>query len=146
MNATESPLAPFVIGACIPRVAEFEPGLPISIVGGPDTTVPADQDQTEQVLINLVRNAVEANGETDGSVEIEWTAKDRWFEITIRDDGSGIADPDSLFIPFYTTKPEGSGIGLFLCRQIAEAHGGSVSVTNREDRSGCEAVLRLPLG
>ena len=142
----EPTLAPVDVGACVRRVAELEQRHTITITGGPDTTVQADRDQIEQVLINLIRNAVEANGETGGSVEIGWTESDRRIEITIRDEGSGITDPESLFIPFYTTKPNGSGIGLFLCRQIAEAHGGSVSVRNRDGRPGCEAILKIPLG
>jgi two-component system nitrogen regulation sensor histidine kinase NtrY len=140
----EPTLGPVDVGSCIRRVAELEQRHPISIVGGPDSTVPADQDQIEQVLINLVRNAIEASGETGGPVEVGWTKNGRWLDVSIRDEGPGIADPESLFIPFYTTKPEGSGIGLFLCRQIVEAHGGSVSVRNRQDRRGCRAVLRLP--
>ena len=137
-------LAPLDIGECIRRVAELEQRHPIDIIDGPVSMVSADQDQIEQVLINLVRNAVEASHDSAGAVEIEWAEKDRWLEITIRDEGSGLADPESLFIPFYTTKATGSGIGLFLCRHVAEAHGGSVRVKNRDDRSGCAAVLRLP--
>jgi len=140
----EPTLSPVDIGACIRRVAVLEQHHPIRIVEGPGTTLPADQDQIEQVMINLVRNAVEANAETRGAVEIAWAENGRWLDITIRDEGPGIADPENLFIPFYTTKAEGSGIGLFLCRQIAEAHGGSVSVKNRDDRAGCEAAFRLP--
>ena len=141
----EPTLAPVDIAACIHRVTELEQRHPISITVGPDTTVPADQDQIEQVLINLIRNAIEASIDAGGPVEVGWMENDRRLEITIRDEGPGIADPENLFIPFYTTKAEGSGIGLFLCRQIVEAHGGSVSVKNRGDRCGCEAVLRLPL-
>lgn len=140
----EPTLAPVDIGACIHRVVALENRLPIEIIEGPDTTVPADQDQLEQVLINLVRNAVEASSAAGGPVEIGWTENGLWLDITIRDEGSGIVDPESLFIPFYTTKTEGSGIGLFLCRQVAEAHGGSVLVRNRNDHPGCEAVLRIP--
>jgi nitrogen fixation/metabolism regulation signal transduction histidine kinase len=140
----EPTLAPVDIVACIHRVTELEHPHAIRVVGGPDTTVPADQDQIEQVLINLLRNAVEASVEAGGPVEIDWAENGRWLEITIRDEGSGIADPEKLFIPFYTTKIEGSGIGLFLCRQIAEAHGGSILVRNRTDHEGCVAVLRLP--
>ncbi len=140
----EPTLSPVDIGACIRRVVALEQQHPIRIVEGPGTTVPADQDQIEQVMINLVRNAVEANAETQGAVEIAWAENGRWLDITIRDEGPGIADPENLFIPFYTTKAEGSGIGLFLCRHIAESHGGSVLVRNRKDHSGCEAVIRLP--
>ncbi|MEE4273905.1 MAG: ATP-binding protein [Thermoanaerobaculales bacterium] len=140
----EPTLAPVDIGACIRGVAELDQAHPIDIIEGPESTIRADQDQIEQVLINLLRNAVEASNETDVPVEIGWFESDRWLDISIRDEGSGIADPEQLFIPFYTTKVEGSGIGLFLCRQIAEAHGGSLSVRNRDDDSGCDAVLRLP--
>ncbi len=140
----EPTLAPVDVGACVRRVVELEKRLPIRVVGGPNVTVPADQDQLEQVLINLVRNAVEASSETQGMVEVGWVEDGRWLEINVRDEGSGLIDPESLFIPFYTTKPTGSGIGLFLCRHIAEAHGGSVVVRNRNHRPGCEAVLRLP--
>ena len=140
----EPTLSPIDISACVRRVTELEKRLPIRVLGGPDATVPADQDQLEQVLINLLRNAVEASVETKGAVEVEWTENGRWLDITIRDEGSGLADPENLFIPFYTTTSEGSGIGLFLCRHIAESHGGSVLVRNRKDHAGCEAVLRLP--
>jgi nitrogen fixation/metabolism regulation signal transduction histidine kinase len=140
----EPTLAPVDVGVCVRRVSELEKRLPIRIVGGPDVTVHADQDQLEQVLINLLRNAVEASVETRGVVEVGWAVSGRWIEITIRDEGSGLVDPESLFIPFYTTKAGGSGIGLFLCRHVAEAHGGSVTVRNRNDHPGCEAVLRIP--
>jgi nitrogen fixation/metabolism regulation signal transduction histidine kinase len=140
----EPTLRPVEVAACVRRVTELEKGSPIRVAGGPGVTVQADQDQLEQVLINLVRNAVEAGVETGGTVEIGWVEDGRWLDIAIRDEGSGLADPESLFIPFYTTKPTGSGIGLFLCRHIAEAHGGSVLVRNRNDHPGCEAVLRIP--
>jgi len=140
----EPTLSPVDISACVRRVTELEKRVPIRVSGGPDATVPADQDQLEQVLINLVRNAVEACIETGGTVEVGWTEDDRWLDITIRDEGSGLAKPENLFIPFYTTKADGSGIGLFLCRHIAESHGGSVLVRNRKDRPGCVAILRLP--
>lgn len=141
----EPTLAPVEVGACIRRVVELENGALIRVVGGPDLQVPADQDQIEQVLINLLRNAVEASAESEGTVEIGWQENHNWLEITICDEGSGLADPESLFIPFYTTKPTGSGIGLFLCRHVAEAHGGSIIVRDRADQPGCEAVLRIPL-
>lgn len=141
----EPTLGPVDIGACIRRVTELENGARIRVGGGPDLTAPADQDQLEQVLINLLHNAVEASSDDGGPVEIGWAENGRWLEIAIRDEGSGISDPESLFIPFYTTKSEGSGIGLFLCRHIAEAHGGTLSVRNREDGSGCEAILKIPL-
>ncbi len=140
----EPTLSPVDVGTCVRRVAALEQRHPVRIVEGTESTVPADQDQLEQVLINLVRNAVEASAETTAAVEVSWVANGRWLEITIRDEGSGLANPENLFVPFFTTKAKGSGIGLFLCRHIAEAHGGSVLVRNRNEHPGCEAVLRLP--
>ena len=101
--------------------------------------------QLEQLLINLLRNAVDASLETQGGVEVGWARSNGSVEIWISDEGPGIANTSNLFIPFFTTKPSGSGIGLVLSRQIAEAHGGSLSVENRRNFRGCEARLRLPL-
>ncbi len=97
------------------------------------------------MLINLIKNAVEANADGGGSVDIHWTTDDGMAEVVIRDDGPGLPESGNLFVPFFTTKKEGSGIGLFLSRQISEAHGGSVVVRNRRPGPGCEAVLSLPL-
>jgi signal transduction histidine kinase len=105
----------------------------------------ADSDQLEQALINLVRNAVDASLETHGSVTVGWTATGDWVEITIEDEGKGLPDTSNLFVPFFTTKPNGSGIGLALSRQIAEAHGGTISLENRVGSPGCRALLRLPI-
>lgn len=111
----------------------------------------------EQLLINLVRNAVDAvlSGVSTGeaiaadtpipSVILAWRKMDEEVEITISDTGPGLANSANLFVPFFTTKPKGSGIGLILCRQIAESHGGSVTLENRVDPTGCVARLRLPL-
>jgi C4-dicarboxylate-specific signal transduction histidine kinase len=106
--------------------------------------ISADAAQIEQVLINLVHNAVDAALQTKGAVEIRWREAGDCVEVIVRDEGEGIMNPTNLFVPFFTTKPEGSGIGLTLSRQIAEAHGGTLSLTNRKDRTGAEAVLRLP--
>jgi signal transduction histidine kinase len=98
------------------------------------------------VLINLFKNAVEAVLETDGGVRVNWLLQGTSFEVRIEDDGPGLANTANLFVPFFTTKPSGSGIGLLLCRQIAENHGGSLSLRNREGgASGCLATLRLPI-
>jgi signal transduction histidine kinase len=140
----EPTLESLEIASCVRRVAELETRLQVKIVDGPGTVVAADQDQIEQVLINLVRNAVEASLSTGGGVEIGWRATDDRVEVVVRDDGPGLPESANLFVPFFSTKPEGSGIGLFLCRQIAEAHGGSVTVENRADGAGCEAWLTLP--
>ncbi|MDQ2825063.1 MAG: ATP-binding protein, partial [Verrucomicrobiota bacterium] len=96
------------------------------------------------LLINLVQNAVDASLETGGTVAIGWREAGDCVEVFVRDEGQGIMNPTNLFVPFFTTKPGGSGIGLTLSRQIAEAHGGSLTLSNRRDRAGAEAVLRLP--
>jgi C4-dicarboxylate-specific signal transduction histidine kinase len=96
------------------------------------------------VLINLVHNAVDSALETKGAVAIRWRESGDCVEVIVTDEGEGIMNPTNLFVPFFTTKPGGSGIGLTLSRQIAEAHGGTLSLTNRQDRTGAEAVLRLP--
>jgi len=140
----EPTIARIDLGTCVRNAVALEKRLKVSVVDGPDTAVSADQAQIEQVLINLVKNAVEASLETGGSVRVQWASDGAMAEVVIRDDGPGLPDSGNLFVPFFTTKAEGSGIGLFLSRQIAEAHGGSVTVRDREDRRGCEAVLRVP--
>jgi len=98
----------------------------------------------EQLLINLIRNAVDASLETGGQVQVGWTQKNGQVEVCVSDEGPGLANTANLFVPFFTTKAEGSGIGLVLSRQIAEAHGGTLTVKNRIVQPGCEARLRLP--
>jgi two-component system nitrogen regulation sensor histidine kinase NtrY len=127
------------------RIATIETRLPLTVSGGPDMMLTADPDQLEQLLINVVRNAVEAALETGGGVAAAWTAQDGVLEVTIDDDGPGLQNTSNLFVPFFTTKTGGSGIGLVLSRQIAEAHGGSFDLANRTDRRGARATLRLPL-
>ncbi len=129
----------------IRRVAGLETRLNIAVEPGPAIKIQADGDQLEQLLINLLRNAVDATLETGGSVTVGWAKGPFHVEVYVRDDGLGLANTTNLFVPFFTTKPGGSGIGLVLCRQIAEGHGGSLTLENRRDRRGCEARLRLPL-
>ena len=127
------------------RIAELENRLPIEVHGTIDVQVEADPDQLEQLLINLVHNASDAALQTSGSVTVGWKREGRSFELWIDDEGAGLTNASNLFVPFFTTKPGGSGIGLVLSRQIAEAHGGSLTLENRSDRRGCRAYLRLPL-
>jgi two-component system nitrogen regulation sensor histidine kinase NtrY len=141
----EPTIATVDLARCIHAAAALEKRLAVRVEGGPAALVAADRDQIEQVLINLIKNAVEASLESGGSVGISWTAGDGMARVVIADDGPGLPESANLFVPFFTTKKEGSGIGLFLSRQIAEAHGGSVSVANRLGRPGCEAVLCIPL-
>ncbi len=103
-----------------------------------------DRAQVEQALINLVRNAAEATLETGGGVRIRWGREGMFVNIEVEDDGPGIASTENLFVPFFTTKPGGSGIGLLLARQVIEAHGGSLRLVNRESSRGAIAVVRLP--
>jgi len=132
------------LGELVERVVNLEPRLKVQIAPGPKIQISADAAQVEQLLINLVHNAVDASLETNGAVSIRWRESGDCVEVAVKDEGPGIMNPTNLFVPFFTTKPGGSGIGLTLSRQIAEAHGGTLSLTNRQDRVGAEALLRLP--
>ncbi|MGH7638645.1 MAG: sensor histidine kinase [Gemmatimonadaceae bacterium] len=136
---------PLRVGAWVRRIAALETRLPVRIADGPDVEIAADGDQLDQLLINLVRNGVDAALQTAGGVSLAWCRRDGMVEVRVEDEGPGIAGGANLFVPFFTTKPEGSGIGLVLSRQIAEAHGGTLSVENRADSRGAVAVVRLPL-
>lgn len=137
-------LAPLDVGTWVRRVAALEVRMPVSVDPGPDVTIQADGDQLDQALINLIANAVDAV-EGKGDVRVGWSVADGRLAVRVLDDGPGIAATANLFVPFFTTKPKGSGIGLALSRQIAEAHGGSISLANRFGHNGVEAVLSLPL-
>ena len=130
----------------VKRVVSLEPRMKIELRGGPELIILADGDQLEQLLINLVRNAVDASLETGGAVRVSWRRiLGGRIELSIEDEGPGLSNTSNLFVPFFTTKPAGSGIGLVLSRQIAEAHGGTLTLENRTDSGGCEARLRLPI-
>lgn len=139
-------LAACKISTVITRVAALESRVQIKVSPGPDLTVSADEAQIEQTLINLVKNAVDAALENNGGVRIRWALQHSCVRIEIEDDGPGLANPGNLFVPFFTTKPNGAGIGLVLCRQIAENHGGTLQLENRKDAVGCVATLSLPVG
>lgn len=139
-------LEPMEVRPWVERVAELETRLPVRIAGGPEMVIAADGDQLDQLLINLVTNAVDASLETGGGVELRWRRRPEAVEVVVRDEGPGLGDSTNLFVPFFTTKPSGSGIGLALSRQIAEAHGGSLTLENRPDAPGAIAILVIPIG
>ncbi len=145
---------PTEVAALIARTVALETRLPVAILGTEAVSIDADADQLEQLVINLIRNAVDAVLERQeqsgtelqgGGVSVSWRMAGRQVEILVEDDGPGLANTANLFVPFFTTKQKGSGIGLVLCRQIAEGHNGSLALENRVGRTGCVATLRLPI-
>jgi len=148
------------IAELVRHTVMLEPRVPITVVTGPEITLVADSDQLEQMLINLLRNAAEAAlqpGASEGNgapqpgngcqprVTLTWKRAEENAVLTIEDNGPGLMNPANVFVPFYTTKPHGSGIGLVLSRQICEAHGGSLELSNRKDQSGCAVKITLPV-
>lgn len=144
----------------IPRLTNLEMRVPVAVEPGPAVVFQADPDQLEQMLINLIRNAADAvleaaaadskiaadKGQAPplGKVTLRWVAEFSDVILLIEDEGPGLSNPANVFTPFYTTKPSGSGVGLVLSRQIAEAHGGSIEINNRTDRRGCVVRVVLP--
>jgi nitrogen fixation/metabolism regulation signal transduction histidine kinase len=135
------------LGPLLERVVLLEQRLPVELDAGPAVAMNADPDQLEQMFINLLANAVDASL-ANGShpVRAAWQTAETDLLVTIEDHGLGIANIENLFVPFYTTKPAGSGVGLALAQQIARAHGGEITLVNREDGEGARATVRLPLG
>jgi len=163
-------VGPVAVDEWVRRTAALETRVSVGVTPGPTLTIPGDADQLDQLLINVVRNAADAaleagragqegtarkaEGEAGqareearppGAVCIGWSASDGHVELTVKDNGPGLVATANLFVPFFTTKPNGSGIGLVLSRQIAEVHGGTLSLANRTEARGCVATLRLPL-
>ena len=138
-------LQPLDVAACLGRAVSFETRLSVQVQPGPELTVQGDPDQLEQVLINLLRNAADASLATGRTgVWVGWRRDGSMLEIWVKDEGPGLSSTANLFVPFFTTKPGGSGIGLVLSRQIAEGHGGALMLENRTDGPGCVARMRLP--
>lgn len=138
-------LAVVAVPAWVQRVVELEKRLRVEVLPGPEVAVRGDADQLDQLLINLLRNAVDAALETGGGVRVYWRAVSQRIEVSVIDEGPGLPETGNLFVPFFTTKPGGSGIGLVLSRQIAEAHEGSLTLKDRgPEATGCAARLVLP--
>ncbi|MGH9616071.1 MAG: sensor histidine kinase [Acidobacteriaceae bacterium] len=132
------------------RVCHLETRLPITLDIADDIEIYADAAQLEQALINLIRNAADAvlqahSDKVSARVAVICKSQVDSILIQVEDNGTGLANPANLFVPLYTTKPGGMGVGLILALQIIEAHGGSLTLINREDASGCRATVRLPI-
>jgi nitrogen fixation/metabolism regulation signal transduction histidine kinase len=139
-------LKPVSIGPLLERVVLLEQRLPVQLETGPTALLDADPDQLEQMFINLLANAVDASLANGAQpVRANWRISGPNLLVSIEDRGLGIANTENLFVPFYTTKPAGSGVGLALAQQIARAHGGEIRLVNREDGEGARATVRLPL-
>ncbi len=139
-------LSPVVLQPLVVKIAGLETRVPVDVRPGPDVTITVDTDQIEQLLINLIRNAADACLEVGGSaVTVGWRRTRHGVDIWVDDEGPGLSNTTNLFVPFFTTKPGGSGIGLLLCRQIAEAHEGSLKLESRSEGRGVRATLTLPL-
>jgi nitrogen fixation/metabolism regulation signal transduction histidine kinase len=137
--------SPLDVALWVRRIAALETRVVVDIQPGPPIRIAADGDQLDQLLINLIRNAADAATETGGGVRVRWSSDNGTVAVEVEDDGPGLASSSNLFVPFFTTKKQGSGIGLVLSRQIAEAHGGSLKLENRIDGKGAVATVVLPV-
>jgi nitrogen fixation/metabolism regulation signal transduction histidine kinase len=137
---------PFRLDTALRRLAMLEHRLEIVLLGTVPVTLVGDADQLDQAFINLLRNAVESAAPMGGAVRIDWAMAGPQVRVTIEDEGVGLPERGSLFVPFFTTKPTGSGIGLSLTRLIVEAHAGNVDLRNREGGRGALAIVHLPIG
>jgi two-component system nitrogen regulation sensor histidine kinase NtrY len=135
----------FEFGALARRAARLEQRIVIDVGESPDVRLDADLEQIEQALINLIQNATDAALAGGGHVALQWRVSGNSLQVDVIDDGHGLPPTENLFVPFFTTKPGGSGIGLVLARQIVEAHSGTLTLENRRDATGCVARVVLPL-
>ena len=135
----------FSLKTLLKEQLELFPELDAQVTAKQDTELFADRSQLAQVLVNLIKNAMQAvpNGQLC-RVELNWGQAGNFIQLSLTDNGTGISNPDNLFVPFYTTKPKGSGIGLVLSRQILFNHGGDLTLANRTDEQGAIATLSLP--
>ncbi len=136
-------MAPTRLRDCVAMAVAIEHRAAVRLVEGPDLVIQADGDQLEQALVNLIGNAVDASLPVGGATTVTWSATAEVAIITITDEGSGVQNPENLFVPFFSTKPNGSGVGLVLSRDIIERHGGELTIDNRSERAGCVVTVRL---
>lgn len=134
------------IGPLVRRIAALETRLPVAVRAGPEVTLRADPDQLEQALVNVIRNAADAAIGTGGGVEVGWERRADRVRMVVEDEGPGLAETENLFVPFYSTKVGGAGIGLVLSQHIAQNHDGSLVLQNRQARTGARACFELPVG
>jgi two-component system, NtrC family, nitrogen regulation sensor histidine kinase NtrY len=143
--------APIRVRIWIERNVQLWPGVVVSEASPDELSLCGDEALLDQVLLNLIKNALEATAgarSVDAAalpVSISWHVLGRWLAIVVSDRGCGLPDGIDPFLPFVSSKPDGSGIGLALCRDVAEAHGGRLELVNRSDGPGCLARLTLPL-
>ncbi|AFL88309.1 histidine kinase [Terriglobus roseus DSM 18391] len=134
----------------VEQTTPLETRAAVRVLPSPDIVIQGDPDQLQQVLINLLKNAAEASIHTEAAddaafIDLSWTIDGASLSLHIVDNGAGLANPENLFVPFYTTKEHGTGTGLTLSRQIIAAHGGALSLRNRQDSTGCIAEISLPI-